>query len=60
MADDLVGGNAVVTWLGSPSLKLQRSTALNPGVWTDVAGTLGAGTATVPVSGSGTFFRLSQ
>jgi len=56
----LVGNNLVITWPASPTLKLQQSPRLNPGVWSDVPGTLGAGSATVPASGSAMFFRLSE
>ncbi len=56
----LANGNANLFWIGSSSLKLQQSTSLNPANWTDVPATLGASSAVVPVTGSSTFFRLSQ
>src|SRR5208283_4106611 len=56
----VVGTNIVITWAANPVLKLQMTTMLKPAAWSDVPGTLGAGTATVPLHGSGAFFRLSQ
>jgi len=47
-------------WIASPNLKLQKSTSLNPTVWADVPGTLGAGQASLPVTNAASFFRLSQ
>jgi len=60
LAAQVSGNNLGITWLGSPTLKLQQSTRLNPTVWTDVPGTLGASSASVPLSGPAMFFRLSQ
>ena len=54
------GRNLNFTWAGSPTLKLQQSTSLQPAVWTDVPGTLGASSATVLIAGPSSFFRLSQ
>ena len=56
----LVGTNVVVTWTANPLFKLQKTTALSPAAWTDVPGTLGAGSATLPASSAPGFFRLSQ
>jgi len=53
------GGNVIISWPGNPVLKLQSSTGLN-GSWTDVAGTLGASTATIPITNSASYFRLTQ
>ena len=54
------GSNLVITWTGSPALKLQSSPTLSPATWTDVPGTLGASIATVPITGSASFFKLAQ
>jgi hypothetical protein len=55
-----VGSNIVITWTPDPVLKLQTTTLLRPTSWSDVPGTLGAGSATLPLSGTSAFFRLSQ
>ena len=49
-----------LTWAGSPTLKLQQSSSLQPAVWTDVPGTLGVSSASVPTTGPSSFFRLAQ
>ena len=54
------GSNVSLTWVGSPSVKLQQSTSLNPANWTDVTGTLGASSATISVTNQAAFFRLTQ
>jgi hypothetical protein len=54
------GGNINFTWTGSPTVKLQRTTTLSPSSWSDVPGTLGASSASVPTSGPSAFFRLSN
>lgn len=56
----VVGGNMQFTWAGKPTLKLQKATSLNPANWADVTNTLGASSATVPVTGGSAFFRLAQ
>ena len=56
----VAGGNATLTWVGSPTVKLQQSSSLTSANWTDVANTLGASSAVVPVGTSAAFFRLSQ
>ena len=56
----LSGGNIVINWQGSPTLKLQKTIILNPASWSDVSGTLGASTATVPITGAALFFKLAQ
>jgi phospholipase C len=48
------------TWAGRPTVKLQKNATLDPATWTDVPGTLGASTATVPISGPAAYFRLVQ
>ena len=55
------GGNLNLNWVGMPTIKLQQSTSIHPAVWTDVAGTLGASSAMVPISNnSQIYFRLSN
>jgi hypothetical protein len=53
------GGNVIINWAGNPALKLQKATVIT-GPWSDVSGTLGASTATIPITGSASFFRLTQ
>jgi Concanavalin A-like lectin/glucanases superfamily/Immunoglobulin domain len=60
LVSKVVGHNIVITWVANPVLKLQQTTSLNPSAWSDVPGTLGAGTATVLITGRSAFFRLSQ
>ena len=55
------GNNVNLSWMGGPTTKLQQSSGLNPANWTDVAGSLGASSASVPMNPTGSaFFRLSQ
>jgi hypothetical protein len=54
------GSNVSLTWVGSPSVKLQQTTSLNPANWTDVTGTLGASSATISITNQAAFFRLTQ
>ncbi|HTR41379.1 MAG TPA: LamG-like jellyroll fold domain-containing protein, partial [Pseudomonadales bacterium] len=54
------GKNIQLNWVASPTLQLQTSPSLSPATWTDVPGTLGAGSATIPVSGTQAYFRLSN
>lgn len=54
------GNNAVLNWAADPTLKLQKTPSLSPTSWTDVAGTLGAGSAVVPLGAAPTFFKLAQ
>jgi hypothetical protein len=49
-----------LNWSGGPNLKLQRTAALNPPVWVDVPGTLGASSISLPTTNSTGFFKLSQ
>jgi hypothetical protein len=56
----LSGANVQVSWNGSPTLKLQKATSLNPPNWVDVPATLGASSASVSFTGTAAFFRLSQ
>ena len=54
------GDNITITWAGSPTIKLQKTTSLAPANWTDVPGTLGASSATLPLADAGAYFRLTQ
>jgi hypothetical protein len=54
------GGTLQIGWIGSPSIKLQSTLALNPPSWTDVPGSLGASSITLPTTNSASYFRLSQ
>ncbi len=56
----IAGGNISFTWPASPTMKLQQSTSLSPASWTDVPGTLGASSASVPMSSAKLFFKLAQ
>ena len=54
------GGVIHFVWTGSPTVRLQSTTSLNPPSWLDVAGTLGASAADVPTTGPAAYFRLAQ
>jgi hypothetical protein len=56
----VVGPNLVITWPANPVLKLQKTTTLAPASWVDVPGTLGAGSASVPLSDAPAFFKLAK
>jgi len=60
LSAQLSNGNIVITWQGSPTLKLQKSATLNPASWSDVSGSLGASSASVPVTATPLFFKLAQ
>jgi len=51
------GGNVTITWAGGAGIKLQSAATLG-GAWTDVTGSDGASTATVPAGNAAAFFRL--
>jgi len=55
-----VGGNVVLSWSGSPGLKLQRCTSLADASWTDVPGSEGQSQATLSMGGANQFFRLMK
>jgi phospholipase C len=48
------------TWAASPTTRLQRTGSLAPASWVDVAGTLGASTADVPLTAPAAYFRLAH
>jgi hypothetical protein len=54
------GSDVVITWPGEVTARLQQSTSLGPPNWQDVAGTLGASAATVPMTNSAAFFRIAK
>ena len=54
------GGAIHLNWIGSPTLKLQKSAGLNPAVWSEVPGTLGASSASLAITNLAVFFRLAQ
>jgi hypothetical protein len=56
----LSGGALHLSWPANPNVQLQQSTSLSSPSWSNVPGTLGAGSATVPITGGATFFRLAQ
>ena len=56
----LSGNSLNLTWSGGPGIKLQQSPTISPANWTDVAGTLGASSASMPTTAAGAFFRLSN
>lgn len=56
----LSNGNIVITWQGSPTLKLQKTTSLTSPSWSDVSGSLGASSASVPIVATPLFFKLTQ
>jgi hypothetical protein len=51
-------GNVTITWQANPTIKLQKTASLTNPDWQDVEGTLGAGSATQPLSGTAGFYRL--
>jgi hypothetical protein len=53
-----VGNHVVLSWNGSPGLKLQRAAAPTAPDWTDVPCTEGQSQATLPVAAGNEFFRL--
>ena len=51
------GGNVTITWAGGAGIKLQSAATLG-GAWSDVTGSDGASTVTVPAGNAAAFFRL--
>jgi len=56
----LSANNLVLSWPGAPTVVLQETTTLSPPTWTNVPNTLGASSATLPLTGKTAFFRLAQ
>jgi len=54
------GGSLHLSWQGTATGRLQTNTGLAAGGWSDVPGTTGASTATVPITGASAFFRVAQ
>jgi hypothetical protein len=53
-----VGGNVQFSWNGGTGIRLQKSTTLTSGSWTDVPGTLGASSHSEPPTNNAAHFRL--
>ncbi len=53
-----VGGNVQFSWTGGTGIRLQKSTTLAAGSWTDVPGTLGASSHSEPTTNNAAHFRL--
>jgi hypothetical protein len=53
-----VGSDIVITWEGAPGLRLQQNASLSSEGWTEVPGTAGANSATIPIGAGPAFFRL--
>jgi hypothetical protein len=56
----LSGSSVTITWTGAPGMKLQQNSTPSSTGWTDVPGSTGVSTITVPATGSAGFFRLAQ
>ena len=56
------GGSITFTWPASTTGRLQASSSLHPAIWTDVPGTVGVGSAVIPITSTNAqvFFRLAQ
>ena len=56
------GGNINLSWPASPTGRVQESSSLHPANWADVPGTLGAGSAVIPITSTNAqmFFRVAQ
>ena len=54
------GNNVVLTWNGSPGLRLQRAPTPTGPMWTDVSGSEGESQATLPIGAGNEFFRLMK
>lgn len=52
------GGNLVLTWAAKANVELETTPSLSPMNWTAVPGTLGAATASIPITGTAAYFRL--
>jgi len=57
----LSNGSFKLTWTADSSVKLQQSPKIGTGAtWTDVTGTLGAGSATIQATNAAAFYRLAK
>jgi hypothetical protein len=54
------GNTVVISWTGSPGLRLEQNSTLSSAGWTTVPGSAGASTATIQITGDAGFFRLAQ
>lgn len=54
-------GSIQLTWTADSSVKLQQSPTIGSGAtWTDVSGTLGAGSVTIQATNAAAFYRLAK
>jgi hypothetical protein len=54
------GAEVSLTWSVAPNVRLQRANSFSSPNWQDVAGTLGSGTHSEPMTNTSVFFRLLQ
>ena len=54
------GNNVTITWPGQPDVKLRKTTSLTNPNWADVAGSLGASSATDAFTAGGAYYRLQR
>jgi hypothetical protein len=55
-----VGNNIVISWQGAAGLRLKQNADITGGSWTEVPGTAGANSATIPIGAGPAFFRLAR
>ena len=56
----VANSQVTITWTGAPDVRLQKSAALSPANWQDVAGTQGQSTHTEAITGNAGFYRLAR
>jgi hypothetical protein len=56
----IMAGRLVLVWNGGAGIRLQKTSILPAGNWTDVSNSEGQSTLEVPVLGPGAFFRLRR
>ena len=49
-----------LSWNGRPGVRLQSTSSLTGGTWTDVAGSAGASSSVQPIGAGNLFFRLTK
>lgn len=52
------GVNVIISWPGVADTRLQKSSSLTTPNWQDVVGSLGASSATEPITGIQAYYRL--
>jgi hypothetical protein len=52
------GSEVVISWVGAPGVKLQKTTSLTNPNWQDVPGSTGASSVTEPTTGPAAYYRL--